>query len=121
MRRYSQRRQLSNARVFSALSRLYRQRNTLLNHTQIYNIIQGKCLIHLKYIINLKEHCQNYYHVLRHYREIKGISRNDLGNMTGVTVGVIKNYESKRCELYYENAQVFADALNIDVDVLLDD
>ena len=41
--------------------------------------------------------------------------------MTGVTVGVIKNYESKRSELYYENAQVFADALNIDVDLLLDD
>ena len=41
--------------------------------------------------------------------------------MTGVTVGVIQNYESKRSELYYENAHVFADALNIDVDLLLDD
>ena len=35
--------------------------------------------------------------------------------MTGITVGLIQNYESKRSELYYENARLFADALNIDV------
>ena len=41
--------------------------------------------------------------------------------MTGIKVGVIQNYESKRSELYYENARLFADVLNIDVDLLLDD
>ena len=121
MRCDRQRRQQSNARLLLSLSRLHRQCNTLLNHTQIYNIIQGKCLIHLKYIINLKELFRNYYHVLQHYREIKGISRSDLGKMTGIKVGVIQNYESKRSELYYENARLFADVLNIDVDLLLDD
>ena len=121
MRRYRQRRQFANARLFQSLSRLYRQRDTLLNHTQTYNISQGKCLIHLKYIINLKELFRNYYHVLQHYREIKRISRSDLGKMTGIKVGVIQNYESKRSELYYENARLFADVLNIDVDLLLDD
>ena len=121
MRRRCKRRQLADARLFLPVSRLYRQRDTLLNHTQTYNIIQGKCLIHLKYKINQQELCKNYYHVLQHYREIKGISRNDLGNMTGITVGLIQNYESKRSELYYENARLFADALNIDVDLLLDD
>ena len=121
MRRYRQRRQFANARLLLPVSRLYRQRDTLLNHTQTYNISQGKCLIHLKYKINLKELFRNYYHVLQHYREIKGISRSDLGKMTGIKVGVIQNYESKRSELYYENARLFADVLNIDVDLLLDD
>lgn len=41
--------------------------------------------------------------------------------MTGVSVGVIQNFEAKRNDLYYESALLFADALHIDVDLLLDD
>lgn len=121
MRLYCKRRQLANARLLLPVSRLHRQRNTLLNHTQVYNVNQGKCLIHLRFRFNIIELHQNYYHILQHYREAAGFTRAELGNLTGVSAGVVQNYESLRNDLYYESALMFADALNINVDLLLDD
>ena len=113
MRRDRQRRQLANARLLSALSRLYRQRDTLLNHTQVYNIIHGKCLIHLRYTFNPLQLQKDYCHILRHYREAHGMTREQMSSATGIPVGKIQGYECNNMALHYESASIIADALNI--------
>ena len=78
-------------------------------------------MIHLRFHFNIIELNQNYYHILQHYREAAGFTRAELGGLTGVSAGVVQNYESLRNDLYYESALMFAEALNINVDLLLDD
>lgn len=59
--------------------------------------------------------------LLSYYREIRDMSREELSAATGIAVGEILNYECRKQELYYEQAKRLADALNIDVSLLLDE
>lgn len=121
MRCYRQRRNQSNARLLSTMSRLYRQRNNLLNHTQVYNIIQGKCLIHLRYTFNPLQLQKRYCHILRHYREASGMTKEQLSASTGIAAGKIQDYECNVMALHYESAKRIAEALNIDCSLLMDE
>ena len=48
-------------------------------------------------------------------------SKEELGALIGVLMGEIVNYEKRFQEIYYEQAEKLAEALNIDVELLLDD
>ena len=58
---------------------------------------------------------------LAYYRQIRGFSKEELGAMIDVPMGEIVNYEKRSQEIYYEQAEKLAKALNIDVELLLDD
>lgn len=58
---------------------------------------------------------------LTYYRQIRGFSKEELGALIGVPMGEIVNYEKRSQEIYYEQAEKLAEALNIDVELLLDD
>ena len=98
-----------------------RECDTLLNHTQTYHIIQGKCLIHLRYIFNPLSLKHDYYHVLKHYREARSFSREKLSAATGILPGMIMGYESRILNLHYDHAKVIANALNIDCSLSMDE
>lgn len=58
---------------------------------------------------------------LTYYRQVRGFSKEELGALIGVPMGEIVNYEKRSQEIYYEQAEKLAEALNIDVELLLDD
>lgn len=58
---------------------------------------------------------------LRYYREKSGISSYEFGKLCGLSEYGVTNYEKGFNEIYYEQAQVFADALNIEINELLDE
>ena len=61
------------------------------------------------------------YKQLEYYRSSKGLSKAQLGEMIGVPAAEIINYEKQFQEIYYEQALMLSEALDINVDLLLDD
>ena len=78
-------------------------------------------MIHLEFKLALNPLDESQAYLLSYYREIRDMSREDLSAATGIPAGEIQNYECKKQELYYEQAKCFADVLNIDVSLLLDE
>lgn len=58
---------------------------------------------------------------LRYYRELRSLSLGELGSMVGKPAGEIKNFEKKFNPICYEDAEVLSKALDIDINLLLDD
>lgn len=61
------------------------------------------------------------YKQLEYYRSSRGLSKAQLGKMIGVPTAEIINYEKQFQEIYYEQAIKLSEALDIDIELLLDD
>lgn len=59
--------------------------------------------------------------ILRSYRKKKGFTLKQLSNITGLSISFISDIENHRKKPSPENAKILADALNIDIRLLLDD
>ena len=120
-RRRCQRGKQRDAGLLRSLPRLHRQPDTSVNHTPIYSIVQGKALIHLVFNFPSIEPSAPPYKQLEYYRRIRGLSKEELGASIDVPATEITNYEKQFQEIYFEQAQKLAKALNISPDLLLDD
>ena len=92
-----------------------------MNHTPVYNIVQGKCLLHLVYDLPKVDKTAPPHEQLAYYRKLRGLSKDELASMIGVSAGEIVNYEKQFQEIYDDQAQKLAQVLDMDSDLLLDD
>lgn len=92
-----------------------------MNHTPVYNIVQGKYLLHLVYDLPKVDKAAPPHEQLAYYRRLRGLSKDELAGMIGVSAGEIVNYEKQFQEIYDDQAQKLAQALDMDSDLLLDD
>ena len=92
-----------------------------MNHTPVYNIVQGKCLLHLVYDLPKVDKSAPPHEQLTYYRKLRGLSKDELAGMIGVSAGEIVNYEKQFQEIYDDQAQKLEDVLGIESSLLLDD
>ena len=79
-----------------------------MNHTPVYNIVQGKCLLHLVYDLPKVDEAAPPYEQLTYYRKLRGLSKDELAGMIGVSAGEIVNYEKQFQEIYDDQAEKLA-------------
>ena len=82
---------------------------------------QGKCLLHLVYDLPKADKAAPPHEQLAYYRRLRGLSKDELAVMIGVSAGEIVNYEKQFQEIYDDQAQKLAQALDMDSGLLLDD
>ena len=66
-----------------------------MNHTPVYNIVQGKCLLHLVYDLPKVDKAAPPHEQLTYYRKLRGLSKDELAGMIGVSAGEVVNYEKQ--------------------------
>lgn len=92
-----------------------------MNHTPVYNIVQGKCLLHLVFDLPKVSKEAPPHQQLTYYRELRGLSKEELARRVGVPLFEIVDYEDQFLDIYDEQAEKLAEVLQIDKELLLDD
>lgn len=92
-----------------------------MSHTPVYNIVQGKCLLHLVFDLPKADKTAPPCEQLTYYRKLRGLSKEALGKRIGVPTMEIANYEKQFQEIYDEQAEKLAGVLQMDKRLLLDE
>lgn len=77
--------------------------------------------MHLVYDLPKVDEAAPPHEQLAYYRRLRGLSKDELAGMIGVSAGEIVNYEKQFQEIYDDQAQKLAQALDMDRGLLLDD
>lgn len=99
----------------------YRQCDTVLNHTGLYEYRHGKMLMHLIFTFESLNVLNSPGECMRYYRQLRGLTTRQLAEKLNIVPATVLGYEQGRFPITYEITVATTKMLQIPESLLFDD